>query len=179
LKFVNKETELQLIISEELVKRIASYGISIYPNEYGGLLLGRYISENKIVLIEDTVLPNKYKSSSYYFERGSEGLKEVLELRYNASPSLIYVGEWHTHPDSLAKPSKTDINAMSELANDTNVLINNPVLMILEVRKQEFSMGLYFFYNTRLLQYDLSKEEKKPSIKERELNIQIDNNKIE
>ena len=154
MRFVNKETGLELIISEELIQRIAVHGTNQYPNEFGGLLLGRYASNNIVVIIEDILLPKKYKSSKYYFERSSEGLKEALELRYNASPSLVYVGEWHTHPDGPAKPSRKDMKAMAELANDKNVLITNPVLMILEIRKQDYNMGLYFFYNKELLQYD-------------------------
>lgn len=154
MKLKNSETGLQLIISEELVQRIADYAINKYPKEFGGLLLGRYINNNKIVLIEDIVLPTKYKSSRYYFERGSEGLREILERRYNGNPRLIYVGEWHSHPDSPAKPSSTDMNAMRELANDKNVLITNPVLMILEIRKRDYKVELYFFYDNKLLQYD-------------------------
>lgn len=158
MKFANKITGLELIISEELIQRIAIYGTSKYPSEFGGLLLGRYDVNNTVVIIEDTVLPKKYKSSKYYFERGSEGLKEILQSRYTAKPSLIYVGEWHTHPDCPAKPSRMDIKAMKELANDENVLITNPVLMILEINKQGYNMQLYFFYNNGLLEYDPVKE---------------------
>ncbi|WP_315823498.1 Mov34/MPN/PAD-1 family protein [Paraflavitalea speifideaquila] len=173
MKFVNKETGLQLIISEELVLKIAGYGINNYPKEFGGLLLGRYTSDNKVVIVEDIILPQKYKSSKYCFERGSEGLKEILELKYNASPSLIYVGEWHTHPDGPADPSRTDIKAMSELANDKNVLITNPVLMILEIRKKDYKMALYFYYTNKLLQYHLSDKRKETIIREDSIDFPI------
>lgn len=151
----NTDTELELVIKDELVRRIARHGRDKYPYEFGGLLLGRYSNNNKMVVIEQTVLPKKYESSRYYFERGSEGLKEVLELYYTAKPSLIYVGEWHTHPDSPASPSAMDLKSMRELASDPNVLINNPVLMILEMRKRQFNSEWYLFNNDRLLHYNL------------------------
>ncbi|MFT3749065.1 MAG: Mov34/MPN/PAD-1 family protein [Agriterribacter sp.] len=154
MRFINKETELELIIDSGLVQRIADYGTKKYPNEFGGLLLGRYVNNNKTVVIEDTLLPKKYKSSRYLFERGSEGLIESLEFHYNAVPSLIYVGEWHTHPDNPARPSLTDLKAMTELADDKNVLITNPVLMIIEVSQQDYVWGIYFLYNNNLLRYD-------------------------
>ena len=154
MRFINKETELELIIDIELVQRIADYGTKKYPNEFGGLLLGRYVNNNKTVVIEDTLLPKKYKSSRYFFERGSEGLKESLELHYSAVPSLVYVGEWHTHPDNPAKPSLVDLNSMKELADDKNVLITNPVLMIFEITQQDYVMGIYFLNNNNLLRYE-------------------------
>jgi proteasome lid subunit RPN8/RPN11 len=154
LKFINKETGLQLVIGEELVNQIADHGINKYPNEFGGLLLGRYLENNKVVSIEDSIFPKKYTSSRYFFERGSEGIKEMLVTKYNGTPSLIYVGEWHTHPDGPATPSNTDLIAMSELANDNNVLITNPVLMIMEVRKSNYKVELYFFNNNKLLRYE-------------------------
>lgn len=151
--FINKETELELIIDSQLIQRMANYGRKKYPNEFGGLLLGRYVNNNKTVLIENTLLPKRYKSSQYFFERGSEGLKTSLELHYNSRPSLLYIGEWHTHPDNPAQPSPTDLKAMKELADDKNVLITNPVLMIFEIQKRTYSMELYFLYKNKLLRY--------------------------
>ena len=151
----NTHTELELSIDEELIRRIADHGRDKYPHEFGGLLLGRYSRNNKMVEIKDTVLPLKYESSRYHFERGSEGLNEILEMHYTATPSLIYVGEWHTHPDGPARPSGTDLKAMRELASDPAVLINNPVLLILEMRKKQFACEWYLFHNEQLLCYTL------------------------
>jgi integrative and conjugative element protein (TIGR02256 family) len=120
--------------------------------------LGRYINDHKTLIIGNTLLPQKYKSSKYSFERGSEGLKELFEVYYNAMPSLIYVGEWHTHPDNSATPSQTDLKAMRELANDKNVLINNPVLMILGLRKSGCALNIYLLHNNKLLKYDEERE---------------------
>ncbi len=154
MKFINQETTLELIIDDDLIQRIANYGASKYPKEFGGLLLGRYINHHKTVVVENTLLPKKYKSSRYFFERGSEGLRESLELHYNSLPSLIYVGEWHTHPDGTAKPSSLDLKSMKELANDNNVLIKNPLLMILEIFKHSYAVNIYLLHNNSLLQYD-------------------------
>lgn len=159
MKFVNKETALELIIDDKLIQRIADYGADKYPNEFGGLLLGRYLNNHTTVSIEDTLLPKKYKSSRYFFERGSEGLRESLELHYNALPSLIYIGEWHTHPDSPARPSALDLKSMKELADDKNVLITNPILMIFEMRKRAHDIGLYFLHKDRLLRYTSMEEQ--------------------
>ncbi len=154
MKFLNKETNLALVIDVELLDRIAAQGASKYPNEFGGLLVGRYIDNERIVLIEDILLPKRYASSRYFFERGSEGLRQALELYYYAEPRLIYVGEWHTHPDNPAQPSARDIKSMQELASDKNVLINNPVLMILEITRSGFQVEMYVFYNNQLLRYE-------------------------
>lgn len=158
MKFVNKDTGLEFLIGDELINRLAAYGKEKYPNEFGGLLLGKYINSNKTLVIKETLLPKKYKSSRYYFERGSNGLKELLE-QYYANEGLVYVGEWHTHPNNEAVPSPTDIRAMRELAEDENVLINNPVLMILEIQKTDYNIGIYFLFNGKLLRYILAESE--------------------
>ena len=69
------------------------------------------------------------------FERGKIGLKEKLTELYNEKTRLIYVGEWHSHPDGLPIPSGTDFNAMKEIAESDEVVIQNPVLLILGITK--------------------------------------------
>lgn len=131
-----------------------SYGREKYPNEFGGLLLGRYSHSNRRVEIKDFILCKSYKSSRYFFERGIEGLKEQLLKHYNSIPSLIYVGEWHTHPDNPPIPSQTDLSAMRMLVANKNVLITNPVLIIFGISSRLASLKIYLFYDNNLIEYE-------------------------
>jgi integrative and conjugative element protein (TIGR02256 family) len=121
--------------------------------EFGGLLIGRYVDNKKMVIIEDTVLPKKYKSSKYSFERGVTGLRKVLKIFFTKSPSLIYVGEWHTHPDNPAIPSVTDINALKQIANHNEVFIDNPILLIIRIGKKDYELGFYVLYENKICNY--------------------------
>ena len=145
---------LQIEMDESLIKRLYEIGLKVYPAEYGGILVGRYSDDLKTCFIEETILPSKHKSSRYVFERGKEGLVEKLTEYYNQQPKLIYIGEWHTHPDSLPIPSSTDKQAMKKIAGDDNVKINSPVLMILGISKKNYSIGIYIQFNGKLYKYE-------------------------
>ena len=81
-------------------------------------------------------------------------LKQKLIEFYNATPRLIYVGEWHTHPDGIPSPSSTDLNAMIEIAESHDVSIENPILMILGVSKTEMKLGTFVYSKNKLLKYE-------------------------
>jgi integrative and conjugative element protein (TIGR02256 family) len=145
---------LNVEIEQELLDELYHEGMKYYPKEFGGLLIGCYSEDFKTCVIKTSIIPMKYKSSRYYFERGIEGLKQKLVEFYNSNPRLIYVGEWHTHPDGVPSPSSTDLNAMSEIAESTDVSIENPILMILGINKTEMKLGTFVFSKNKLLKYE-------------------------
>lgn len=149
-----KDIGLSLEIKDGLIEKMKKHGKEHYPNEYGGLLVGRYSDDFKSVFIEETVLPKEFKSSRFKFERGAEGLKKVLHDFFKQTPSLSYVGEWHTHPDSTPVPSIMDVNAMNEVVGHKEVLIMNPLLLIIGVTKTTFQYAFYVYSNGKMYQYE-------------------------
>lgn len=152
LKFTYNGLEVE--VEQNLIDKIYLDGMKHYPNEFGGLLVGYYSEDFKTCSIITSVIPKKYKSSKYFFERGKEGLKQILTGFYNSTPRLIYVGEWHTHPDGVPFPSATDLNSMNEIAECPDVSIENPILMILAVNKTEMKLGTYVYSKNKLLKYE-------------------------
>lgn len=154
MKLVNKEIGLSIIVKDGLLAKLYSLGKKHSPNEYGGIMVGYYSEDKKSAYFEKTILPKKYKSSKYIFERGSEGLKEELTKLYEQTPQLIYIGEWHTHPDSPPIPSETDLNAITEIVNDENVLITNPILLIISLFERKYKLGFYVYFNSKIYKYE-------------------------
>lgn len=159
MKLRSKEKGLVINIEDSLVEKLFRYGISHYPKEFGGLLMGHYIDENKAVVISETVLPSEYKSSKFSFERGSKGLKKILEKLYKQTPPVIYVGEWHTHPDNPAIPSGTDIKALEEIVRNDGVFINNPILLIISICKEKCEPMFYVYVKNKVYRYEEEKEQ--------------------
>lgn len=153
MKLVNKETGLRISIEQSLIDTLVLYGRDQYPEEFGGILVGYYSDDKRTVNIIDSILPIDFKSTKTTFERGVEGLKEALEEYYKQNPSLVYIGEWHTHPNAAPVPSCTDVAAMDTIANDEDVAITNPILLIITVRADFFKLGLYFYNKGKLMQY--------------------------
>jgi len=158
LRFFCKHIGLSIQIDDTLVNRLCRLASKHYPKEYGGLFVGRYVNNNKVVIVEESVLPKKFKSSSFSFERGVEGLRKALGKYFRATPSLIYVGEWHAHPDGQPIPSSTDTSALREIAGHHEVSINNPVLLIIGVRGNHYQLAFYVLYQNQVHRYEMEQE---------------------
>jgi [CysO sulfur-carrier protein]-S-L-cysteine hydrolase len=158
LKLINKEIDLRIVIDDVLLARLNENALKHYPKEFGGLLIGYYAEDRKTVFISETILPKKYTSTKYSFTRGSEGLRELLEDYHASEPSLIYVGEWHTHPDNPAIPSTTDLAALKEIVAHDEVYINHPILLILSITKQTCVPAFYVHYQNKIYSYDKEKD---------------------
>lgn len=81
------------------------------PNETGGVLVGAYDMERKIVFVVDTILspPDSQEWPTCYI-RGHHGLKRELDrVSTVTGHQLQYIGEWHSHPrGSGCRPSTDD-----------------------------------------------------------------------
>ncbi len=154
MRLICHDIGLQIDMEDNLPEVLYKEAIKHYPNEYGGLLIGRYSDNDRIVMVDSYILPSKYKSSKVTFDRGTAGLREKLTKFYNATPGLIYIGEWHTHPDNPAIPSSTDLKAMRKIASHNEVYINNPLLLILSVNKKSFDFIFYVYFNDKMYSYE-------------------------
>ncbi|SEB02462.1 Mov34/MPN/PAD-1 family protein [Pedobacter hartonius] len=154
MTFENNEIGLSVEISGHLVDRIREAGLAHYPNEFGGILVGEYSKDKQTVKVSETILPLTYKSSKVSFDRGIDGLKESLLDFYNAVPSRIYVGEWHTHPNASPMPSWTDILAMRQIVAYEMVNINNPIMLILGLTLTNSELAFYVYLNNKLYKYE-------------------------
>lgn len=154
MNYISKETGLSIQIEESLLDQLYQYGKNHYPNEYGGLLLGHYSEDRTTAIVRETILPKEYKGNRYSFERETEDLRSVLEECFNKVPSLIYLGEWHTHPDGIAYPSTTDLKALKQIADHHEVNIYNPILLIVSVSKSGCSPGFFVNFNGQLIKYE-------------------------
>lgn len=157
MRFCNNTIGLHIEIEAALMESLVESGLKHYPNEFGGLLIGRYSEDKKTVFIQETVLPLKYTSSRYNFKRSTDGLRTTLEKYYDRTPRLHYVGEWHTHPDNPAVPSSTDLAALAQIVAHDEVYINNPLLLILSINNQICVPGFYVHYQNKIHSYDEEK----------------------
>ena len=158
MKLTNTDIGLSIDIGDKLINELIETGRQHYPNEFVGLLIGYYSNDIKTVHIQKTLLPKKYKSSKYSFERGSKGLRTKLEKLYRKTPSLVYVGEWHTHPDNPAVPSGVDASALREIVDNENVAIANPILLIISICKKFEQLCFYVYFKNKIYKYDLVKK---------------------
>ena len=152
--YLIKEIGLSLEIENELLNNLLEIGKKCYPKEFGGFLIGYYNEEMIHLHITDTILPKKYQSSKFSFERSTTGIENELIEYYESEPRKIYVGEWHTHPDNKAIPSSRDISAINEIINNGDAKLPNPVLLIIGYSADSADFEFYVFYNKKLHKYE-------------------------
>jgi integrative and conjugative element protein (TIGR02256 family) len=127
--------------SFRLINELAKQRESHLPNETGGILLGIIDFEHKIIVVSAQIpAPKDSKRRPHYFERGVEGLKEVIqEIEVRSAGHLRYLGEWHSHPnDAEVNPSTDDEHVFAKLSGIFHQS-NEPFIMAILGEKQLFS----------------------------------------
>ena len=99
---------MHLILSDDQLDIIKQHGQSTYPEEGGGLLLGRF-NGGQVVVDEIRVLPNTWEVDAERRRRYLIPSHVMLrEQRAADARDLDVVGYFHSHPDHPAKPSQFD-----------------------------------------------------------------------
>jgi hypothetical protein len=96
---------------EHLLAEIKNRRKESLPVETGGVLLGSYDMQRRIIYVAETLpAPADSIERETHFIRGSYGLKPQVEVIQEATlGNLQYVGEWHSHPPKYSSnPSKDD-----------------------------------------------------------------------
>ena len=114
-KIINDWT---IVTDNVVLETLSRLRQSKLPNETGGVLLGSFDMERRIVYIVDA-LPSPPDSEEWptLYIRGCEGLAEkVTHLSKIVHGMIEYVGEWHSHPSGAGtKPSKDDLKVLAWL----------------------------------------------------------------
>lgn len=94
----------------EILEKFTQYKST--DHEAGGIILGKII-DNQINILKLTIPTSLDRSSRTNFERNKLSAQIILDYEFhNSNGQLIYLGEWHTHPESNPTPSKTDLQML-------------------------------------------------------------------
>ena len=150
MKYYLVNDDLYIEINASVFNQIKLQAEGEYPNENGGMLAGRYSADRHTVYIEKVVVPVEKKTDRTSFIRNANGLEKIWEQL--AKEGLRYVGEWHSHPNGSSQYSGTDLAAMIDIEKE--IAIENPILLIVGVRKCGLSAHTFYCYkDNKLLEY--------------------------
>lgn len=125
----------EIITDEALLENLYKMRNDKLPNETGGVLLGTYDMERKIIYIVDALSspPDSEEWPTLYI-RGCESLNEnVTNLSKKVHGMINYIGEWHTHPDGAGTcPSNDDLKVVNWLEGIMGSAGLPAVMMIVE-----------------------------------------------
>lgn len=150
MKYYQASRDLYIEIKTSVFNQIKLQAEGKYPNENGGMLAGRYSADRHTVYIENMIVPMEKVMGRTTFIRNTKGLEKVWEELIKEG--LRYVGEWHSHPNGSTQYSDTDLMAMVDIEKE--VVIENPILLIVSVRSDGLSAHTFYCYkNNELLEY--------------------------
>jgi integrative and conjugative element protein (TIGR02256 family) len=97
--------------------------------EAGGIILGKII-DNQIHILKLSIPTSLDNSSRTNFERNKLSAQIILDYEFhNSNGQIIYLGEWHTHPELHPTPSQTDLRMLkSQFKNNS---LNTDFLLLL------------------------------------------------
>lgn len=111
-------------------------------NESGGIILGEIDGDGEI-FVKKISFPNvRDKSSRCYFERDKVVAKILIDYEfYNSGGKIVYLGEWHTHPEPIPTPSGTDISMIKSQYKNNN--INGDFLLLMIQGTKDLYVAIY------------------------------------
>jgi integrative and conjugative element protein (TIGR02256 family) len=127
------------IVFDATVKRaMRKHRLRRLPNETGGVLLGAFDLDRKLVFVSHVVgSPDDSREWPTIYIRGSSGLRSaVQDAERLTQGGLEYIGEWHSHPDGFSgEASSTDKRALrllsAEMGEDAR-----PAVMFIVAQKE-------------------------------------------
>ncbi|WP_339284019.1 Mov34/MPN/PAD-1 family protein [Oceanobacillus sp. FSL K6-3682] len=136
-----------LLIKKNVLHKMNNYRqINRKDLEAGGILIGRILIENENYVIDDVTIPTQYdKRTRNRFKRNPKGHQEYYDDLFRETDGrCFYLGEWHTHPERLPRPSfidKRNWKRINELKFETEdlffIILGTTDLKVWSISKNE------------------------------------------
>lgn len=123
--------DLKIIVNDKILDDIRKYYYLNTNYETGGILLGKFNKENRVVEITEVhELKTNFFSRILYKRSGRKAQKIINRRWYETNGVINYIGEWHTHPNMQAVPSSTDISSLKEITEKVKGVLPGTILII-------------------------------------------------
>jgi integrative and conjugative element protein (TIGR02256 family) len=116
----NLPNHKKLKISFEVIELMFSYAQDSFVTlESGGILIGRILESTSDYVIDVASTPMlKDIQARSSFKRDEEAHQEFFDKHWVLQEGrCFYLGEWHTHPEKVPRPSQIDVRGWKELLN--------------------------------------------------------------
>ena len=152
-EYSEEEGNQLLLVDNHLLDIIQQHLKEHYPKEFGGIFVGSESPEGAI--ISQILVPDRYRNGKTVFVREPKDLNERLKLIHKETKGrIVYLGEWHSHPNASPVPSATDRKAMIDISNDEKVNNSSPVLMIAGLYSNKVENMIYRVKTNQLRAYE-------------------------
>jgi proteasome lid subunit RPN8/RPN11 len=99
-----------ITLAEKHLYEIGQHGERDYPHECCGLLIGRELTEGNKIVLETYPISNAREEEARHHRSLITPEEYMRGERYAREKNLDVVGNYHSHPDHVAVPSKYDLD---------------------------------------------------------------------
>lgn len=119
-----------LRLNESVLEKFRQYEQIRSRKEAGGVLLGKVFPDYDEIL--DVTVPNRSdKRGLFFFHRALKPAQLHIDKGWKESGGkLMYLGEWHSHPEKDPTPSHTDLEMIHNMHSTTRMEIDYLYLII-------------------------------------------------
>jgi integrative and conjugative element protein (TIGR02256 family) len=133
----------RIVLDDAARERMVRLARDKFPNETGGILLGTRKGDIvRITAVSDSG-PDAEESPSGFLRDGAHSQRVLDGARDASQGAVVYVGEWHSHPKHEASPSVTDVEALTDIAQDAAFNTPWPVMLIVGLAEQDAAAVLH------------------------------------
>ncbi len=144
LHFREEEFGFMVEFNKDIVNQMLNLCENSFPNETGGILIGKYSIDNSSALIKKiTPAPKDSEHKRFSFVRGVAGLESILNKEWKKG--RYYLGEWHYHPSASSYPSQKDKNQMLKISQDIDIKCPEPILIIIGGNKENWTINVSMY----------------------------------
>ena len=126
---------MKLLISQKTLDRWKIKLLDAKQKEIGGVLFGEHVGDAEFRLVDFTLQRRRGREVSFRRKGREAGksLKRLSKQHGNDHARFNYLGEWHSHPNAPAVPSRIDCETMQSLRRDKETDANFLVLIVVRV----------------------------------------------
>lgn len=108
------------------------------PWEVGGWLLGYWTGDQAALFVTHATPPAR-RGTPRGVRISGEGHREHFDCAWEASGGHVtFLGDWHTHPGCVATPSKRDLIALRDIAQEPDFGTPNPLAGLVRTARWPF-----------------------------------------
>lgn len=126
---------LTLWLAGDLLDQMAAEAERHRPNETGGVLLGHRNGRDVVVRRLVDAGPAAVRWPTGMRPDGEYQEDAVAAAFKETDGAVTYLGDWHSHPDTIGHPSPCDRRTLRNIATDRDALCPTPVMVILGSRQ--------------------------------------------
>lgn len=132
-------------IPEALVTEMQREADLRFPSETGGAFMGYRVSSSRETVITDLIGPGPgalFEETRFRPDKEYQ-YKEIERCYESASRLHTFLGDWHSHPFGVARPSPTDERGLHEIATDPAARQSHPLIAILAGQVDQWDLRMW------------------------------------